>query len=154
MAMNLAYLCLEIQSTDRDQALWAIPNISNITTQRPFVITAVLVGFVTYLIVFNLENIAGLAGRRSRALRDRLVSQMQQEGNPHWQTLSHDFERFHPNKDRKTPSEWWFVYFVIERLSIKLVTLSRVTIDKAKAAVFPERMGRNSGQQSGDVEMS
>jgi len=42
-------------NTNTLMALWAIPNITDSLTRTPFIIAAILIGFVTYIIVFNLN---------------------------------------------------------------------------------------------------
>ncbi|KAJ5803202.1 uncharacterized protein N7503_005652 [Penicillium pulvis] len=96
-------------------ALWAIPNITDGGTTNAFVITAVIVGFVTYAIVFNLENIAGVFGRLYANQRDRLLQDMGDDRDKDWKELRYKFDDFPSNKKRTTPSEWGITRYPISR---------------------------------------
>ncbi len=97
-------------------ALWAIPNITDSNTRSPFIAAAILVGFATYAIVFNLENIARFLGRAYSGQRDRLLEDMGQNPNESWRLLRERFEEFPPHEERKTPSEWWIIWYQTQRL--------------------------------------
>jgi hypothetical protein len=97
------------------QALWAIPDITDSATRNPFVITAVFVGLLTYLIVFNLENIASRVGGTFRKRRETLLEEMRDDPNTIWKSRRAAFEMFPPPADRKTPSEWWLVWYQIQK---------------------------------------
>jgi hypothetical protein len=99
-------------------SLWAVPDITEDTTRNPFIITAVLVGLVTYIIVFNLGNIAGLFGRKYHDRKTVVVEEMKQNGSKRWEDLGKKFEDFRPNTDRQTPSEWWIIVYQIQRIFI------------------------------------
>ncbi|KAF2184726.1 hypothetical protein K469DRAFT_578976 [Zopfia rhizophila CBS 207.26] len=100
-------------------ALWAIPNINQGSTRDPLIVTAIIVGFATYVIVFNLENIAGLSGRIYHNWRANLVKVMQEDSSQEWKTLGQRFEEFRPNNDRKRPSEWRIVLYQMRMLMRK-----------------------------------
>lgn len=59
-----------------EKALWAIPNITDSGTRGPFVITSAIVGLITLLVVFNLENIAGSMGKVYQCWRDKVLGHM------------------------------------------------------------------------------
>ncbi|OAA73364.1 hypothetical protein ISF_00265 [Cordyceps fumosorosea ARSEF 2679] len=103
-------------------ALWAIPNITDQHTQTPFIITAVLTGLVTYLAVFNLENLAQLPGRVYGSHRKRLVQQMEQDEDQAWKGRSGGFEEFPPSAGQRRPSEWWIMRYQMLRLLRRLRT--------------------------------
>ncbi|KUL83782.1 hypothetical protein ZTR_06613 [Talaromyces verruculosus] len=58
-------------------SIWAIPNIADSDTRNPFIITSVVVGFISLLISFNLENITTLGWRLYEGLRAKVVQEMQ-----------------------------------------------------------------------------
>ncbi|KAJ3484562.1 hypothetical protein NLG97_g7021 [Lecanicillium saksenae] len=97
-------------------ALWAIPNIDERGTRTPFIVTAILVGAVTYAIVFNLENMAGFFGRLYNARKERLLHNMENDKKSYWREVRDRFEEFPPNEERKTPSEWWVLRYQVSRL--------------------------------------
>lgn len=66
-------------------ALWAIPDITDSATKFPFVLTACLVGFVTYAIVFNLGNIAKVMGKVYVGYRAQILRHMENDENQSWQ---------------------------------------------------------------------
>lgn len=96
-------------------ALWAIPNITDKSTRNPFIVTAVVVGFVTYAIVFNLDNIARSCSRVYLGRRTRLVNQMQNNAtSPYWRERGASLEVFQPNEDYRTSSKWWVVAYQVQ----------------------------------------
>ncbi|KAH6869568.1 hypothetical protein B0T10DRAFT_418339 [Thelonectria olida] len=97
-------------------ALWAIPNITDGATRIPFILAAFVVGFVTYAVVFNLGNIAGILGKLYSGYRARLLRQMEEDGIPSWQERRKQFEEFPPNQEQKIPSEWWIFAYQMRRL--------------------------------------
>ncbi|KAL4971370.1 hypothetical protein BDW66DRAFT_155736 [Aspergillus desertorum] len=101
-------------------ALWAIPNITDGDTRNPFIVTALLVGFVTYAIVFNLGNIAQVLGRKYFSRKRQLLQKMEEDHDLSWQKRRERFEEFPPNEERKRPSEWWIVGYQIYRWFRKL----------------------------------
>jgi len=98
-------------------ALWAVPNINQSNIRHPFIITAVIVGVVTYLIVFNLENITGLFGRIYYPWRKHIVDEMQKDSLKCWTTLGEEFEFRH--NYRTILSEWCIVWYQIRILGRK-----------------------------------
>ncbi|KAF7949160.1 hypothetical protein EAE96_008328 [Botrytis aclada] len=113
-------------------ALWAIPNITSSGTRSPFILTTILVGFVTYMIVFNLGNIVDQSKRIYEPFKSKVIKQArraQQTGSPStsslpktptefeskWEKRTKRFEStFGPKKGDGEPSEWWIpIYSVI-----------------------------------------
>jgi hypothetical protein len=87
-------------------------------TRNPFIITAVIVGFITYIIVFNLGNIAELSRRTYHHRRKKLLEAMRED--PGWKKRGDKFEEFRPDNDRKTQSEWWIIVYQIWTLVPKM----------------------------------
>jgi hypothetical protein len=106
--MSLPLTCL--------QALWAIPNITDGDTRTPFIVTAFLVGFITYAVVFNLGNIAQAFGRVYFARRSRLLGTMKDDHDSFWQQRWEQFAEFPPNEEQKVPSEWWIFRYQLRTL--------------------------------------
>ncbi|THV54254.1 hypothetical protein BGAL_0031g00280 [Botrytis galanthina] len=108
-------------------ALWAIPNITSSGTRSPFILTTILVGFVTYMIVFNLGNIVKQSGRVYEPYRLGVIKQICKkspddkesrrvderassldDSEPGWQKRAQKFEStFGPKRGDGEPSEWW-----------------------------------------------
>jgi hypothetical protein len=97
-------------------ALWAIPDITDSATKIPFVLTACIVGFVTYAIVFNLGNIAKVLGKVYAGYREQILRHMENDENQSWQELRRQFEEFPPNQERQIPSEWRILWYQAHRL--------------------------------------
>ncbi|KAF7535560.1 hypothetical protein G7054_g5267 [Neopestalotiopsis clavispora] len=97
-------------------ALWAIPDITDSATKIPFVLTACVVGFVTYAIVFNLGNIAKVLGKVYVGYRAQILQHMENDENQSWQELRRQFEEFPPNQERQIPSEWWILRYQTHKL--------------------------------------
>ncbi|KAJ4153822.1 hypothetical protein LMH87_010293 [Akanthomyces muscarius] len=81
-----------------------------------FIVTAVLVGFSTYAIVFNLENIARLFGKVFFGRRSRLLQDMKKDPKFMWRQKRWQFEEFPSNEGLTRPSEWWLLWYQIVRL--------------------------------------
>ncbi|PON30529.1 hypothetical protein TGAM01_v200969 [Trichoderma gamsii] len=96
-------------------ALWAVPDISNKDTRTPFIITTILVGFATYIVVFNLENIVDILGKSYTGYRSRLLENMSEDHDSYWQSLRERFEEFPPNNEQRKPSEWWILRYQVQK---------------------------------------
>jgi hypothetical protein len=99
-------------------ALWAVPNMTNSGTRDPFILTAVIVSFITYMIVFNLGNIAQLFGQIYHNRREKLAKRMKQDPKKCWNTYGERFGEFRPD-NRKTPSGWLLFVYQIRALTWK-----------------------------------
>ncbi|KAM0460764.1 hypothetical protein ACHAO4_001556 [Trichoderma viride] len=96
-------------------ALWAVPDISNNDTRTPFIITTILVGCATYIVVFNLENIVDIMRKSYTGYRSRLLENMSEDHDSYWQSLRERFEEFPPNNEQRKPSEWWIIRYQIQK---------------------------------------
>ncbi|TEY54959.1 hypothetical protein BOTCAL_0234g00140 [Botryotinia calthae] len=107
-------------------ALWAIPNITDSGTRDPFILTTVLVGFVTYMIVFNLGNIVTQSKRIYEPYRSKVIKEVSRkrpddftsrlrakQTESKWEKRTERFEStFGPKKSDGEPSEWWIPVYV------------------------------------------
>ncbi|PMD13267.1 hypothetical protein NA56DRAFT_637974 [Hyaloscypha hepaticicola] len=94
-------------------ALWAIPNIQDKATKIPFVITAILVGVVTYAIVFNMDFITNKAKSWYFPRRENVVAEMRKEEQSElWRGVGQKFEQLQPQSKSQVPTEWWIPTFV------------------------------------------
>jgi hypothetical protein len=87
---------------------------SESNTRNPFIITACLVGLVTFIVVFNLGNIAGLVGEVYHRHRTRLLEKMGNDSNEGWRNRRDQFGEYNPNVERKG-SEWVIIGYQIWR---------------------------------------
>ncbi|PMD53183.1 uncharacterized protein K444DRAFT_646874 [Hyaloscypha bicolor E] len=58
-------------------ALWAIPNILELSTKVAFVVTSIVVGAITYAIVFNLDSLADKGWKLYIPVRIRVLHRME-----------------------------------------------------------------------------
>ncbi|KAF5871437.1 putative fad binding domain protein [Botrytis fragariae] len=79
--------------------LWAIPNIQEISTKVPFIITAFIVGAITYAIVLNIEFISQKIDANYNPHRQRLVDHMQKDSSVWSQETGKRFEVFKPTSE-------------------------------------------------------
>jgi hypothetical protein len=92
--------------------LWSIND--SIFSLRALVVVAILVGISTYLIVFNLNNIASSCSRVYHKRKRKLIEQMRTD--PAWSELGKRFDTFQIKHERAKPSEWTLVLFQIRKL--------------------------------------
>jgi len=93
------------------KALWAIPNITESTTRNPFIIAAILIAFVTYMVVFNLNALAAFGWATYRGFRRKCIQNMTQQEK--WEKLGVRFNRFEPDRGSDKPSEWYILLYCI-----------------------------------------
>lgn len=108
------YLLSFPRHTDEYKALWAIPNITDTSTRTPFIIAAVLIAFVTYMIVFNLNALVAFGWTTYDGIRKKCIQKM--NGYPpktNWKNLGHRFKRFEPDRGSDKPSEWYILKYCI-----------------------------------------
>lgn len=71
-----------------------------------------IVGFMSLLVAFNLENIAGSAGKAYQHWRKKVLQSMRSDGR--WKERGEKLEDF--ASTRRTPSEWWLVGYLVDKL--------------------------------------
>lgn len=69
-------------------------------------------GPATYIIVFNLSNIAHLFQSR----RSNLVRQMQHDPTPSWKERGNNLFEVRRNEQRTKTSEWWILVYQLQAL--------------------------------------
>ncbi|KAI1126704.1 ankyrin repeat-containing domain protein [Nemania abortiva] len=106
--MLLTYVSIFYMPLAFCAALWAIPDITDRTTRDPFIITSAIVGLVTLLVAFNLDNIAGSMGKVYQHWRNKILEDMR--GDNRWKEKGRKFQDI--NVSRNTPSEWWLVGYL------------------------------------------
>lgn len=125
---SLQYLPLDIfiqyPDTLINKAIWAIPNINDSETRNPFIITSVIVGFITLFISFNLENITTLGWRLYQGWRAKVVQDMQSLIGQHWEERGNKLESTN-NARSSLPSEWWLIGYCFWRIGINIRALYR-----------------------------
>ncbi|PMD42010.1 hypothetical protein L207DRAFT_580690 [Hyaloscypha variabilis F] len=83
-------------------ALWAIPNILEAGTKIAFVITSIVVGVITYAIVFNLDNLADKGWKLYKPVRSRVLYRME---TGKWREEEDDEETLHKDNVEKSNNE-------------------------------------------------
>ncbi|KAA8641770.1 uncharacterized protein ATNIH1004_010709 [Aspergillus tanneri] len=104
--VNIFYLPLAVCA-----ALWAIPDIQNSSTRNPFIITSVVVGLITFLVAFNMENVKGFMGNVCRQWKEHIV---RSRGEDRGDNRGEKFQDVHPTQ--QTPSEVWLVGDSVHRI--------------------------------------
>jgi hypothetical protein len=97
-----------------------VPNIEDEATKIPFIITTILVGVVTYAIVFNMDHVQKNLRKFYVPRMKSLVDQMQNEED-WWTQKGYEFEELKPSDEMKTPSEWWIPEYAIRLLFQKIL---------------------------------
>ncbi|KAG8530501.1 uncharacterized protein KY384_005004 [Bacidia gigantensis] len=92
-------------------ALWAIPNITQPSTRTPFIIAAVLVGFFTYFVVFNLDGLISLGWTAYSGFRGNRIEQMSTDEG--WQKRAQSYRSFQPDKGKTKDSEWYILLYAL-----------------------------------------
>lgn len=99
-----------------EQALWAIPDITEAGIRNAFIITSTIVGLVTLLVAFNLGSITGSVRKVYDCWRDKVVGDMRRDSR--WSKIGGEFRDIGPT--RRTPSEWWLLVYLVCRLARKI----------------------------------
>ncbi|KAF7880130.1 uncharacterized protein EAF02_007767 [Botrytis sinoallii] len=97
-------------------ALWAIPNIQQSSTKVPFIITACIVGAITYAIVLNMDFISQKIDANYNPQRQKLVDHIQKDNSEWWQETGKRFEVFKPTSESKVPTEWCIPIYLIRKI--------------------------------------
>ena len=95
------------------QALWAIPNITEPSTRTPFAVAAVLVAFVTYFTVFNLDALVSLGWTTYSGFRAKRIEQMMTAEDKKWRNRAQGYKRFVPDRGRTKLSEWYILLYAL-----------------------------------------
>ncbi|KAE9367438.1 hypothetical protein N431DRAFT_291415, partial [Stipitochalara longipes BDJ] len=95
-------------------ALWAIPNIQEKATEVPFIVTTIIVGAVTYAIVFNIDFMATKLITWYLPRRQAIVRAMKKDSR--WGATALRLGDFKQPGIRKVTTEWWIPLFVIRQL--------------------------------------
>jgi hypothetical protein len=84
---------------------------------RALIITVILVGIGTYLVVFNLNNFVGLCSRFYDRRKRGIIKLMKEDEDSAWREQGKRFEGARPKKERHKPSEWMIVLFILHRIA-------------------------------------
>ncbi|KAN0101374.1 hypothetical protein V8E51_011884 [Hyaloscypha variabilis] len=127
-------------------ALWAIPNIQDKATKIPFIVTAILVGFITYAIVFNMDFMTNKFKVWYLPRRQNVVGEMQKEPEKSWwQMTGERFEEFKPSSESHVPTEWWIPFYVAHQALVKRTwTWTRPVDDKSQGKPDENKTGKDN----------
>lgn len=113
-AVSFQYSRFESESAhDLFQALWAIPNITESSTQVPFIVAAVCVGFVTYCVVFNLDALISLGWTAYSGFRAKCIEHMMMSTDGKWRRRARSYRNFQSDHERTKISEWHIMLYAL-----------------------------------------
>ncbi|PMD46738.1 hypothetical protein L207DRAFT_220066 [Hyaloscypha variabilis F] len=130
---------------------------------RNLVITMVAIGFLTYLVVFNLNLLVIFSKTSYSSLKINVISSMQADSRKGWGKRGELFHKYRPREtaDQSEPSEWWILVYLLQRaldvLSFRRDETSEKGPKKSKRKWYTrlwwgaEKGGRNSGPQTDDT---
>lgn len=75
-------------------------------------IVMLVVGLVTYSVVFNLNHIVQFVSIQYLLFRETIVDQMKDDGED-WNKLSSRFKEFKLQRFNTSPSEWWVLWYIL-----------------------------------------
>ncbi|KAE9370907.1 hypothetical protein N431DRAFT_468918 [Stipitochalara longipes BDJ] len=85
---------------------------------RNLAITMIVIGILTYLIVFNLNLIVSFSKSSYSSLKIGIISSMQADSRKGWGERGELFHKYRPreNADQTKPSEWWIMIYLLRRV--------------------------------------
>jgi hypothetical protein len=94
---------------------------------KPFIIAAIVICFVTFSIVFNLDNIAGIFDFKYQDYRAKQIYKMKGDHSrsDFWKEKGDGLEGLRPDNGHRTPSEWWIIVYSIRNLLAIMKTALR-----------------------------
>lgn len=115
-------------------SVWSINN--TIFSMRALIITVILVGIGTYLVVFNLNNFVGLCARFYDRRKRGIIKLMKEDEDMAWSEQGKRFEGARPKQERLKPSEWMILLFVLHRIAKGMHFRRRAVIEKKERKEF------------------
>lgn len=133
-------------------SLWSTTDTFNFTTLG---YVTVIVALTTYILVFNLNNIAGAYKSKYQSFKFRVIGEMIKDTDTAWGETGTKLNRHKPRsaQSEQQPSEWWvWAYFGLKLL--RIVGLqngngeNREEKEKAKAAESSTGFSNTSGSEN------
>ncbi|KAH8805866.1 hypothetical protein F5884DRAFT_640416, partial [Xylogone sp. PMI_703] len=94
-------------------SIWSISN--TLFSLRALVIVSVIVGLVTYIIVFNLNSFVGLYSRIYDRRKQIIIEQMKNDDNQVWREYAKKFAAVQPKLEYHKASEWIIGSFLLHK---------------------------------------
>jgi hypothetical protein len=120
----------------------------------------VAIGLITYIIVFNLNQIVRFGKTNYQTLKTGLVKTMQADGREIWSQKGELFHkhRARANGEQPKPSEWWILVYVLQR-TLDIVQFRKTQKLAERDSVGSKRkwyskllwMGRKKGANSSGI---
>jgi len=86
-----------------------------------FALATVIVTTITYLAVFNLENIVERGRASYEWYKKKMVRSMKSDQDPKWRARAKKFEYFQPQRTRPGPTNWLLPIYSIRKLAVTLL---------------------------------
>jgi len=122
----------------------------------------VAIGFLTYLVVFNLNLLVTFSKTSYSSLKINIISSVQADSRKGWGKRGELFHKYRPREsaDQSEPSEWWILVYLLQKvldLSFRREEGSEKGPKKSRRKWYTrlwwraENGGRNSGSQTDDA---
>ena len=98
-------------------SLWSIS--FNTLSKMPFIYVTIIIATMTYILVFNLNNVVRMSAAVYRRRRQAIIDAMlEDEGSSNWREKGARFKsyEFRTRSDKGEPSEWLLTLYFISRL--------------------------------------
>lgn len=89
--------------------------MNNQFSRTSFVITILVVAFVTYLTMFNVNSLVQFGGSLYDAQKKDIVRAMKADKDEIWKQRGKRFEVFRPKHEHPEPSEWYISMYMLLR---------------------------------------
>ena len=95
------------------KSIWSIQNGPSNPATLTYV--CIIVGLVTYVIVFNLHLIVRTFSRSYSTYKAYLVRKMRQEQEEIWRQRGRCYDVFRPVHEQEKPTEWLILWYILWR---------------------------------------
>lgn len=111
-------------------------------------VTAIIVGIITYGIVFNLDLISNKIKKAYLPQREKLIAAMQGEKG-WWKGVGLRFEEFKPSSETKIPTEWWIPLYAVRRILPRweILLRSKKAVNSASSLASEETQNDDGDSQ-------
>ncbi len=95
-------------------SLWSIGD--DLFSMNMFILVIIVVAFITYAVVFNVNSIVRIGSEIYDLLKQRMMERMKADKSPYWEQTGKQFQdasKLKPKRKAVKPSEWLVgVYFL------------------------------------------
>ena len=93
----------------------------------------IVVGLLTYLIVFNLNLVVTFSKTSYASLKSGILASMKNDSRDKWRRNGELFHKYRPREttDESKPSEWWILGYLLQRV-LDVVTFRTRRVRKEK----------------------